>query len=64
MKSHLPQGGILSFNVESESELKRIYQISKYGLSSTCWLRVNPDVDAGGHEYIKTVKRKQIWDIL
>ena len=51
--------GILSFNVESESELKRIYQISKnMNLKAPIGLRVNPDVDAGGHEYIKTGKKK------
>ena len=51
--------GILSFNVESESELKRIYQISKnMNLIAPIGLRVNPDVDAGGHEYIKTGKKE------
>ena len=56
--------GILSFNVESESELKRIYQISKnMGLVAPVGLRVNPDVDAGGHEYIKTGKKENKFGI-
>ena len=56
--------GILSFNVESESELKRIYQISKnMNLKASIGLRVNPDVDAGGHEYIKTGKKENKFGI-
>ena len=56
--------GILSFNVESESELKRIYQISKdMNLIASVGLRVNPDVDAGGHEYIKTGKKENKFGI-
>ena len=56
--------GILSFNVESESELKRIYQISKnMNLVAPIGLRVNPDVDAGGHEYIKTGKKENKFGI-
>ena len=56
--------GILSFNVESESELKRIYQISKnMNLKAPIGLRVNPDVDAGGHEYIKTGKKENKFGI-
>ncbi len=56
--------GILSFNVESESELKRIYQISNnMNLKAPIGLRVNPDVDAGGHEYIKTGKKENKFGI-
>ena len=56
--------GILSFNVESESELKRIYEISKnMNLKAPIGLRVNPDVDAGGHEYIKTGKKESKFGI-
>ena len=56
--------GILSFNVESESELKRIHQISKdMSLIAPVGLRVNPDVDAGGHEYIKTGKKENKFGI-
>ena len=56
--------GILSFNVESESELKRIYQISKdMNLIAPVGLRVNPDVDAGGHDYIKTGKKENKFGI-
>ena len=56
--------GILSFNVESESELKRIYQISKnMNLMAPIGLRVNPDVDDGGHEYIKTGKKENKFGI-
>ena len=56
--------GILSFNGESESELKRIYLISKnMNLIAPIGLRVNPDVDAGGHEYIKTGKKENKFGI-
>jgi len=51
--------GILSFNVEAESKLKTIYIITKImNLDAPIRLRVKPDVDAGGHEYIKTGKKQ------
>jgi diaminopimelate decarboxylase len=46
---------IKCFNIESESELKRISHIAKLeGKSANISLRVNPDVDAKTHPYIST----------
>jgi diaminopimelate decarboxylase len=47
--------GVLSLNVESESELDRIERIaSDSGRVAPVSLRVNPDVDAQTHPYIAT----------
>ena len=47
--------GILCFNVESASELKRLDRIAgELGKSAPVSLRVNPDVDANTHPYIAT----------
>ena len=47
--------GILCFNVESESELKRLNRIAgELGKTAPVSLRVNPDVDANTHPYIAT----------
>jgi len=47
--------GIHCFNVESESELQRIADISRAnGVIAPVSLRVNPDVDAKTHPYIST----------
>ncbi|MBI4190622.1 MAG: diaminopimelate decarboxylase [Betaproteobacteria bacterium] len=47
--------GILCFNVESESELKRLDRIAgELGRAAPVSLRVNPDVDAQTHPYIAT----------
>ncbi len=47
--------GILCFNVESESELKRLDRIAgELGKTAPVSLRVNPDVDAKTHPYIAT----------
>jgi diaminopimelate decarboxylase len=47
--------GILCFNVESESELKRLDRIAgEVGKPAPVSLRINPDVDAGTHPYIAT----------
>jgi diaminopimelate decarboxylase len=47
--------GVLSFNVESESELERIDRIARgKQVRAPIALRVNPDVDAGGHHYVST----------
>ncbi|TDY03981.1 diaminopimelate decarboxylase [Thiohalophilus thiocyanatoxydans] len=47
--------GIHCFNVESESELRRLNQIAaELNLSAPVSLRVNPDVDARTHPYIST----------
>ena len=51
------RSGILSFNVESEAELEMINAVAR-GLNrrAPIALRVNPDVEAGGHKYISTGK--------
>jgi len=46
---------ILSFNIESESEIERIANLaSAMKLQANISIRVNPDIDQGGHEYVKT----------
>jgi diaminopimelate decarboxylase len=47
--------GVLSFNVESEAELRSIDEIARNkGVRAPIALRVNPDVDAGTHRYVST----------
>ena len=47
--------GVRCFNVESESELRRLSEeASAMGRVAPISLRVNPDVDAGTHPYIST----------
>jgi diaminopimelate decarboxylase len=47
--------GVRCFNVESESELRRLSELaSAAGRVAPVSLRVNPDVDAGTHPYIST----------
>ena len=49
--------GILSFNVESEAELEMINAVAAdLQRRAPVALRVNPDVEAGGHKYISTGK--------
>ena len=49
------QAGIHCFNVESESELKRLNQVAgDMGCIAPISLRVNPNVDAKTHPYIST----------
>ncbi len=49
--------GILSFNVESEAELEMINAVAgELNRRAPVALRVNPDVEAGGHKYISTGK--------
>ncbi len=49
------EAGIGCFNVESESELRRIDAIAgQRGVRAPVSLRVNPDVDARTHPYIST----------
>jgi diaminopimelate decarboxylase len=49
--------GILSFNVESEAELEQINAVAgDMKRRAPIALRVNPNVDAGGHKYISTGK--------
>ena len=47
----------MSFNVESEAELEMINAVAgELNRRAPIALRVNPDVDAGGHKYISTGK--------
>lgn len=47
--------GVGTFNVESESELRRLDEIARsMGRRASIALRVNPDVDARTHPYIST----------
>ena len=47
--------GVLSFNVESESELRCIDEVARRkAMRAPIALRVNPDVDAGTHRYVST----------
>ncbi|PCI84623.1 MAG: diaminopimelate decarboxylase [Hyphomicrobiales bacterium] len=56
--------GIHCFNAESEPELIRINEIAKAkGLKAPVSVRVNPDVDAGGHEKIMTGKAENKFGI-
>ena len=50
--------GILSFNVESVSELYRIENIAKnLNIPASVSIRFNPDIDSGGHDYITTGRK-------
>ena len=52
------QEGILSFNIESEAEVYRIEEIaSLQNKIVDVAIRFNPEVDSGGHEYIKTGRK-------
>jgi diaminopimelate decarboxylase len=58
------QARIRCFNVESESELRRLSDVAgECGLAAPVSLRVNPDVDAGTHPYISTGLRKNKFGI-
>lgn len=47
--------GVLSFNVESEGELELINEVAgDMKRRAPIALRINPEVDAGGHKYIST----------
>lgn len=49
---------ILSFNVESVSELYRIEAIAKkLRMNAAVSIRFNPDIDSGGHDYITTGRK-------
>jgi diaminopimelate decarboxylase len=49
------QVGVACFNVESESELRRLSAVAlRAGRTARISIRVNPDVDAGTHPYIST----------
>ena len=48
----------MSFNVESESELYRIEKIADdIGSPAPISIRINPDIDSGGHDYITTGRK-------
>lgn len=52
------KSGILSFNVESESELFRIEKVANnIGYQAPISIRINPDIDSGGHDYITTGRK-------
>ena len=52
------KSGILSFNVESESELLRIEKVANnIGYQAPISIRINPDIDSGGHDYITTGRK-------
>ena len=56
--------GIHCFNAESEPELIRINQVAQeMGVKAPVSVRVNPDVDAGGHEKIMTGKAENKFGI-
>ncbi len=58
------KAGILCFNVESESELRRVSQIAVAGRrTARVSVRVNPDVDARTHPYISTGLRENKFGI-
>jgi diaminopimelate decarboxylase len=47
--------GVFSFNIESEAELEWIDRVAREnGVQASIALRVNPDVDAGTHQYVST----------
>jgi diaminopimelate decarboxylase len=52
------KSNILSFNVESASELYNIDRIARnMNLSAPVSIRINPDIDSGGHDYITTGRK-------
>ena len=56
--------GILQFNVESLSEIDLLAETaSAMGKTAEIALRVNPDIDAGGHEKISTGKAENKFGI-
>jgi len=51
--------GILLFNVESEAELEILAaEAARLGRPAAAGIRVNPDVEAGGHPHISTGHRR------
>lgn len=56
--------GVYCLNVESEAELDRIENVAaRIGCRAPVAVRVNPDVDAGTHEFISTGKSKNKFGI-
>ena len=58
------QAGILSFNIESISEYERIKKIaSEMQKVASISIRFNPDIHAGGHDYISTGRKEDKFGI-
>lgn len=56
--------GIDCFNVESEAELHRLSMLAvEAGREARIAIRVNPDVEAGGHRHISTGRREHKFGI-
>ena len=52
------EAGILSFNIESQAELRRVNELAESaGRKAQVSLRVNPDVDPRTHPYISTGRK-------
>jgi diaminopimelate decarboxylase len=52
------KNNILSFNVESTSELYNIERVAMdMNTSAPVSIRINPDIDSGGHDYITTGRK-------
>lgn len=53
------EAGVRCFNVESASELERLSELAvRRSTTARVALRVNPDVEAGGHPHISTGRRE------
>ena len=62
--THAIENEILSINIESINEYKRIEKISSsLNKKVKCALRVNPDIEAGGNEKISTGKKQDKFGI-
>jgi len=58
------KAGILSFNIESISEYERIKKIAnEMQISAPISIRFNPDIHAGGHDYISTGRKEDKFGI-
>ena len=56
---------ILAFNIESEAEMHRIEKLAAAENKVVdVAIRFNPEIDSGGHEYIKTGRKKDKFGIL
>ena len=56
---------ILSFNIESEAEMLRIEKLATdENKIVDVAIRFNPEIDSGGHEYIKTGRKKDKFGVL
>ena len=58
------KASILSFNIESISEYERIKKIAnEMQISAPISIRFNPDIHAGGHDYISTGRKEDKFGI-